>query len=140
MYLHLPIAHTLTLGALGQYAFAAGSYSYIGSALGTGGLRARLTRHTHADKRLHWHIDFLLRVATVRAACYVESVRRYECRWSQGLLRLPQAYVPAPRFGASDCRDGCAAHLIGFEGVMPVMTWHKTLGQLIEEIVTLIRL
>jgi len=140
LYVYLPVASTLMIGRLGKQRFAAGTYSYVGSAFGAGGLQARLARHMRADKRPHWHIDALLRVAVVRAVCYVESAQRYECRWGQGLLTLPQAHVPVPHFGASDCRHGCAAHLIGFERDVSIAAWHKILTQLTLGTVTLMRL
>jgi hypothetical protein len=37
-----------------------------------------------------------------------------ECGWSQALLALPGACVPAAGFGASDCCSGCPAHLVHF--------------------------
>jgi len=47
----------ITIGRRGGFHFPAGFYIYIGSALGPGGLSARIGRHLLAEKRLHWHID-----------------------------------------------------------------------------------
>jgi hypothetical protein len=37
-----------------------------------------------------------------------------ECLWSQILTKKSGAFIPRAGFGASDCRNGCPAHLIGF--------------------------
>lgn len=111
LLLHLPADATLTPGRLGQIAFPAGWYLYIGSALG--GLGARLRRHARVEKRHHWHID------TLRAACRLVAVavrtgpERIECQTAATIAALPGATRPAPRFGASDCR--CPAHLLHFQ-------------------------
>ena len=54
----------ITVGRLGALAAAAGCYVYIGSAFGPGGRRARLRHHLGVAQRLHWHIDYLRRIAT----------------------------------------------------------------------------
>ena len=99
----------LRIGSLGSLAFPAGWYGYAGSALGPGGLAARLARHRRADKRLHWHIDYLLPPAVLRASWQIDSSIRLECAWASALARLTGAEPIVPRFGASDCR--CRAHL-----------------------------
>ncbi len=45
-----------------------GYYLYIGSARGRGGIRARVTRHLRKDKKLFWHIDYLLSNNCVKVA------------------------------------------------------------------------
>ncbi|MBN1937666.1 MAG: GIY-YIG nuclease family protein [Anaerolineae bacterium] len=98
-------------GKLGTFDLDAGRYAYIGSAMGPGGLAARLSRHKRQDKRLHWHIDYLLQQGTLAYVLYVESPIRLECAWACAIDRLPGAYRPIPRFGSSDC--ACPSHLIG---------------------------
>lgn len=96
----------LTVGALGERSFGAGSYAYTGSAFGPGGF-SRVERHRRVaagelDTR-HWHVDYLLTEATVRAV-YTAPGEAIECevaRW------LPGERVPG--FGATDC--GCDSHL-----------------------------
>jgi Uri superfamily endonuclease len=100
---------TVQIGRLGTFGFPAGRYIYVGSALGSGGLRARLLRHCRTEKRLHWHIDYLLRCATVCSAWCVESPSRLECTWARWLQGQSAVWIPAPHFGASDCR--CPSHL-----------------------------
>ncbi len=104
--------HT-SVGRLGKFEFPAGWYLYVGSALGPGGLPARLARHQRrlgAGKRAHWHVDHLREHATWGAAWIRASERRLECAWAAALRRLPDAQIVAARFGASDCR--CPAHLV----------------------------
>jgi len=101
---------TLTIGLLGRFDFLAGWYAYVGSAFGPGGLRGRLKHHLSPAQRPHWHIDYLRQVAPLQVVWYLASERALEHTWSAALQKLPGATVPAPRFGASDCR--CAAHLI----------------------------
>jgi Uri superfamily endonuclease len=108
-------SQNIIIGRRGGFHFPAGFYIYVGSALGPGGLRARLVRHLRAEKRLHWHIDFLLRSARARVVQVWtrESAARLECEWARAMMQWPGARIIVPRFGASDCR--CASHLIGFD-------------------------
>jgi len=67
-----------------------------------------------AEKRLHWHVDYLLnaRRARVVEVWTLKGAARRECDWARAAMQLPGAVIVAPRLGASDCR--CAAHLVGF--------------------------
>ena len=60
LVLHLECTEEITVGKLGMFTFPAGYYLYVGSALGPGGLEARLARHRRRGKKLRWHIDYLL--------------------------------------------------------------------------------
>ena len=118
--LHLWLSHPqwVQIGKLGEFNFPPGDYLYIGSALGPGGLQARLRRHLRGEGRHHWHIDWLRAITDVVGFYYLATNSQNECQWSQALLDCPGASVPAPRFGASDCRNSgqsCAAHLVCFE-------------------------
>lgn len=120
LILELGESRTLEIGRLGVFHFPAGFYVYMGSARGPGGLRGRLRRHLRGDGKCHWHIDYLAAMAIVRG--YVILVFGTEeadfwpteCAWSQTLIALPNAAIPALRFGASDCQSGCPAHLVHF--------------------------
>lgn len=100
----------IQVGKLGMFSFDAGWYAYAGSALGPGGLRARLARHARADKRLHWHIDYLLQHAVLETVWHAAYPERLECAWAAAIRNLPGAQTPVPGFGASDCR--CTSHLV----------------------------
>lgn len=110
--MRLPDRVVLNVGQLGRFDFESGWYAYAGSALGPGGLAARLSRHRRASAIRHWHLDYLRPHALPIAAWYAMGDSRHECNWAEALLELPGASIPAPGFGASDCR--CAAHLIGY--------------------------
>ncbi len=58
----------LEIGRLGTFAIVPGFYAYVGSAFGSGGLRARIGHHLESTAALHWHIDFLLRLPEQPAA------------------------------------------------------------------------
>ncbi len=98
----------LRVGALGTFAFPAGYYLYVGSALN--GLTGRLRRHLRREKPPRWHIDYLRRHADLIEIWYTVSDVRLECRWAAAARALPGASLPAPHFGASDC--ACRAHLV----------------------------
>jgi len=102
----------MQIGALGEFDFPAGAYLYTGNAFGTGGLRARTSRHLESGRKRHWHIDYLLPHVQISRVYFVCANPPLECAWSQALAELPPACVPVPRFGASDCRSGCKAHLV----------------------------
>jgi Uri superfamily endonuclease len=124
----------VTIGRLGEFEFPAGWYLYVGSALGSGGLPARVQRHWRhltSEKRAHWHIDYLREQAVWGGAWACESGRSLpeqdlECRWAATLRSLPGSQVVVPGFGASDCR--CATHLIHMPA-LPAEEWFRsTLG------------
>jgi Uri superfamily endonuclease len=92
------------VGRLGCCEFLAGNYVYTGSALRN--FEARIRRHQSSVKKMHWHIDYLLAASGVR----VREVLRYseaECAINQRVVGV----IPAPGFGATDCRAGCGSHL-----------------------------
>ncbi|MCH8197133.1 MAG: GIY-YIG nuclease family protein [Proteobacteria bacterium] len=95
--------------ALKSARLRAGHYLYAGSALGPGGIRARILRHARKGKRRHWHIDHLTAAGTLLAALALPGMG--ECDVLGSLLALPGVTVPVPGFGSSDCRT-CPAHLI----------------------------
>ncbi len=110
LLLELPAAATIQVGRLGAFSFPQGWYVYVGSALS--GLDQRISRHLRPSGVRRWHLDYL------RTAAHIVDVKRFpdpqrrECELAGAVLALPEASVPAPRFGASDCR--CPAHLIHF--------------------------
>ena len=111
LVLCLPKRRRLAVGRLGDFEFPAGYYLYAGSA--QGGLRGRVLRHLRADKKRHWHIDYLNSGesgATVIEVWWLVGQKRLECEWAAAARRLPGASAPAPGFGASDC--GCSSHLL----------------------------
>jgi len=115
LHLGLPLQQILRVGKLGEYCYQPGEYLYVGSALGPGGLKARLGRHLLGNGRRHWHIDWLRPFTSVNGYFYLETTEHLECAWSQFLIQNLEASIPAPGFGASDCRSKgnyCTAHLV----------------------------
>ena len=124
LLLKLDKKERITIGKLGTFDFSVGYYLYVGSALGPGGLRARVARHLHSSEnsawsnrgqtgqKLHWHIDYLLQRVQLVEVWSVASEERLECKWSEVARGLPGAQVLVRGFGSSDCR--CPAHLIYF--------------------------
>ena len=112
LLLQLAERREMQIGRLGSWPLAAGYYLYLGSACGPGGLAARLRRHLSPEKRPFWHIDYLRPAAEVVAISYLVDPTRWEHRWAAAAAGLPEASIPVPRFGASDCR--CPTHLLYF--------------------------
>lgn len=98
----------LTVGALGRVHFT-GLYLYVGSALGSAGLK-RLTRHRQVylgrRRKRRWHIDYLLAVGAWRGAYWREAGPGAECDLARA---LGHGLAVVPGFGSSDCR--CPGHL-----------------------------
>ncbi len=100
----------LVVGRLGAHTFRPGIYLYVGSALGSGGLRARLGRHLRERPRPapHWHLDYLLPHCRPLQVWWTTSAERLECPWAALIERHATRWPPG--FGASDCR--CPGHLL----------------------------
>jgi Uri superfamily endonuclease len=94
----------VAVGRLGVFDFPAGSYIYTGSARRNP--EARVARHLRREKKLHWHIDYLLAAPGARVTGVVRHAGA-EC----AVNRLVAGARVAPGFGASDCRAGCGSHL-----------------------------
>lgn len=127
LILKLPRPATIGVGQLGRFQFPAGWYAYAGSARGPGGLAARVSRHLRSPKPLRWHVDYLRACARPIAAWYAIGTRKRECAWAQALAGLVGAFVPAPRFGASDC--GCPTHLIHFATLPDLRAFARAVGE-----------
>jgi len=119
LILKLKSEQGLLVGKLGRFTFPSGWYAYVGSALGPGGLAARLRHHLHLAGRPHWHMDFLRPCAGIREIWYSYSLTFDEHCWADILQRMAGTRTIAPGFGSSDCR--CATHLIYF-ATQPAIT------------------
>ncbi|MGB2853176.1 MAG: GIY-YIG nuclease family protein [Dehalococcoidia bacterium] len=115
---------TIVVGKLGEFAFPAGYYIYLGSA--RGGLFQRVRRHVSKDKKLRWHIDYLLQDAEVLEVWYALGDERFECQWASAAKNMPQAQIIVPGFGSSDCR--CPSHLIYLPRLPSFERFQKRLG------------
>ncbi|MDY6930321.1 MAG: GIY-YIG nuclease family protein [Halobacteriota archaeon] len=94
---------SIDVGKLGTIEFSAGFYAYVGSALN--GLDGRIKRHLRINKKRHWHIDYLLEVATIEEVIYAETEESLECELADSLTELEVV----EQFGSSDCK--CKSHL-----------------------------
>lgn len=112
LLLHLSRSTTIAIGRLGTFEFEAGWYAYSGSALGPGGLAARLDYHQRREKKFHWHIDYFLAHADLVEIWWAADIKRKECIWASALRAIPGTRVPVANFGATDCR--CLSHLVYF--------------------------
>ncbi len=99
----------LTIGSLGEHFFPAGEYVYTGSARRN--MEARIARHLRHEKKLRWHIDYLLNSPETK----IIKVGRFatpECLVNQNQAGT----VLIAGFGASDCRSACGSHLKYLDG------------------------
>jgi Uri superfamily endonuclease len=110
LWIDVQRAAVVSVGRLGSFRLEPGTYVYVGSARRN--LTARLARHRRADKTMRWHIDYVLglRQAAIRRVETRPWREGAECRWARRTLREGGRIVIAG-FGASDCRNGCGAHL-----------------------------
>lgn len=101
---------SLKIGALGICSFEKGNYVYTGSAMKN--LSKRVARHRRKEKKLHWHIDYLLVHSAVELSETVvfPSENREECIRNQELIN-EGAEAVILKFGASDCKI-CPSHLL----------------------------
>lgn len=99
-----------TIGALGEIEFKKGSYVYIGSAQNN--LNKRVQRHLSQNKKLHWHIDYLLQNSNVKIVdvYFKEADKQHECLTANSLKGKP-----VKNFGCSDCK--CESHLIRISAI-----------------------
>ncbi|MCK4402700.1 MAG: GIY-YIG nuclease family protein [Dehalococcoidia bacterium] len=124
LLIELATEKNILIGKLGYLFFPKAFYAYVGSAMD--GLEARLARHLRKEKKLHWHIDYLLKEAAIAdiilcfaepfAFCHSEGAKRPK-NLAQGKLRmecflaraLAKEFQTIPGFGSSDCK--CQSHL-----------------------------
>lgn len=132
LVLRLPRPATIAVGRLGTFHFPSGWYAYTGSARGPGGLAARISRHLRSPKPLHWHVDYLRTAVEPVGIWYALGAQKRECVWARALAGFPGALIPAPRFGASDCR--CRAHMVHFAALPDMAAFARAVdGAILEE-------
>lgn len=108
LYLRLGEPIRIQVGRLGTFDFLAGCYVYTGSALN--GLEQRIARHRRREKRLHWHIDYLLAHAELERVLVFPTRERLECELNRRTMTDAGGQVIVRGFGSSDCR--CRTHLL----------------------------
>lgn len=109
LVVELDAEKTIKIGRkLGKLNFKEGYYVYVGSAMNS--LTARINRHLSDEKKLHWHIDYLLRKSIITDVIYAESTEKNECKLSNYLSKKTRSIKD---FGCSDC--DCESHLYYFK-------------------------
>jgi len=118
LVIYLKKQSTIKIGSLGKISFNKGYYLYVGSAMGPNGsstLINRVRRHIldAKDKKLHWHIDYLLSSSNsfIKKLYLIPSLQSYECIIAQEILLCSENYIKD--FGSSDCQ--CKSHLLYFK-------------------------
>ena len=106
----LDAPRVIDVGSLGKLAFRRGYYTYTGSAMGS--VTPRLRRHMASVKTLHWHVDFLLKHASLEYVLLLPLLDKLECEINAAIQNRPEQVNPVFRFGSSDCR--CLTHLFHF--------------------------
>lgn len=115
---------SLDIGSLGKSEIIPGFYAYVGSAFCPGGLRARLGHHFESTAEPHWHIDYLLSVATPVEVWFSTANRKLERHWVELLENAPGFRVPIPRFGSSDYHRSRSSHLF-YSKRRPLFRWFQ---------------
>ena len=93
-----------------NYKFKKGYYVYVGSAMNS--LVARINRHLSDEKKMHWHIDYLLESehAIIREILFNISDEKIECDLAREISKDGEKII---NFGSSDCK--CDSHLLYFK-------------------------
>jgi Uri superfamily endonuclease len=97
---------SVNVGALGKLTLEKGIYAYVGSAQSN--LEQRIKRHLGKEKRLFWHIDYLLNDSAARIVkvLYKQADKTEECNLAKV---IGEKGKPVDGFGCSDC--SCKSHL-----------------------------
>ena len=115
------------MGRLGPQRFD-GLYLYVGSALGSGGLK-RVERHkavaSGRNKTRRWHVDHLLALGELKRIFIRETDEKLECALAH---EMGKRFDPAVKgFGSSDCR--CETHLFRASGL-----WERLVSEAMDEL------
>jgi Uri superfamily endonuclease len=96
----------VNIGAIGRKTFTKGLYAYVGSAQTN--LEKRVKRHLKREKRLFWHIDYLLanKATKITKVLFKQADKTEECKTAN---RIAEKGTPITGFGCSDCN--CKSHL-----------------------------
>jgi Uri superfamily endonuclease len=120
----VPQMKRIEIGQLGEFDIVPGFYAYVGSAFGSGGLRARIGQHLELTAAPHWHIDYLLQVAEPIEVWFTTATQRLEHHWADILENAFNFRVPIPRFGSSDYHRSRASHLFCSKR-RPAFAWFR---------------
>jgi hypothetical protein len=101
LLIFLPEQQSTRVGSLGEIDFVPGWSAYVGSAMR--GLRSRISRHLKRDKKIFWHIDYLLKFGVLKEIITVKSRQKlsawFPAVWPKSFrqrhIALEQAIAPA---------------------------------------------
>ena len=110
LIIHVKKYSKIRIGAkLGYLEFKRGIYVYVGSAMNS--LESRLNRHLSSKKKMHWHVDYLLKNRNTKVLDIIYNTdKKVECYISQ---YLSDKAAGIRDFGCSDC--DCESHLYYFK-------------------------
>jgi len=110
LLIHLKTDSEISIGKLGRIDFKKGYYFYVGSALNS--LEGRIRRHLRDQKKLFWHIDYLLaqKNAEIVDVIFAINDSKWECKIALEIARKGHVIE---NFGCSDCK--CDSHLFFFK-------------------------
>lgn len=125
----------IQVGSMSRISIVPGYYLYVGSALGPGGLKSRVSRHCRIVKKKHWHIDYLREHLWLESIWYRQTGQRLEHQWARSLSSMEsmESMESVNGFGCSDC--GCAAHLFYRTKAPKLVLFSSMLQQAIERCV-----
>lgn len=109
LLINLKTDQIIEIGRNGKICFNKGFYVYVGSAMNS--LEGRIRRHLRKEKKLHWHVDYLLNNphSEIIGVYLSDDEVKHECEFASCVVREG---VGIHGFGCSDCR--CDSHLIYF--------------------------
>ncbi len=110
LIIHKEKSSKIKVGAIGLNLYEKGYYVYIGSAMNS--LIPRIKRHLADEKKMHWHIDYLLKDNTTKIEEVIFNIgeKKIECNLANFISKNGDG---KENFGCSDCN--CDSHLIYFE-------------------------
>ena len=109
---------------MGEASFKNGDYIYIGSAKGC--LEARLQRHLRKNKRIFWHIDYLLENKKAKILQIWTIDRKMEYQTAEVFCQDPTNEIIKKGFGSSDCK--CLTHLFFVKNKKQIESILKEIG------------
>lgn len=105
LIIELPNNQKIQIGKLGEIFLKKGFYAYVGSSMNN--LEKRIKRHLKKEKKIHWHIDYLLNKARIFESYLKENNYKEECRLANFFLKEKLEKIDG--FGSTDCN--CKSHL-----------------------------
>ncbi len=109
LLIHQKSDKKIVIGKKGKIDFDRGYYVYVGSAMNS--LDGRIRRHLSNDKKLHWHVDYLLNnpKSSIKEVYFSDDGVKHECDLANNIAEEGKE---VQGFGCTDCK--CNSHLIYF--------------------------